>query len=264
MLKEALTRWNLIPDGELVHTKTSQLLPVQFEGRAAMLKAARTREEEQGHGLMKWLDGHGAAQIYRHDSSVLLMERLDTDPSLSAMVMNEQDDQATQILCGVVKKIHQVSKPSLPQLTSLKVWFRALEQQAQHNKQLFEAWDITQKLLDKPQNIGLLHGDIHHGNVMHSTQRGWLAIDPKGLFGERTYDYANIVCNPSYFWASRPGRLAHQIQVIAQNADLESIRLTQWIVAYTGLSAAWYLEDQNDAKAKMALDLQNLALETLD
>ena len=29
-----------------------------------------------------------------------------------------------------------------------------------------------------------------------SQSRGWLAFDPKGLVGERTYDCANTLCNP--------------------------------------------------------------------
>lgn len=30
-----------------------------------------------------------------------------------------------------------------------------------------------------------LHGDLHHGNVLDFGASGWLAIDPKGLKGER-------------------------------------------------------------------------------
>lgn len=94
-MQEAIKRWQLITDGELIQTHTNQLLPVRFKGQMAMLKMAQTEEEQQGHCLMNWLDGHGAAQIYAHDGPALLMERLNTEPSLSLMATTGQDTQAT-------------------------------------------------------------------------------------------------------------------------------------------------------------------------
>jgi streptomycin 6-kinase len=41
-----------------------------------------------------------------------------------------------------------------------------------------------------------LHVDLHHSNVLDAGPRGWLAIDPKALLGERTYETANLLRNP--------------------------------------------------------------------
>lgn len=64
-----------------------------------MLTVAHPEEEQQGNSLMNWLAGHGAAQIYAHDGPILLIERLNAEPSLSLIATTGQDDQATQILC---------------------------------------------------------------------------------------------------------------------------------------------------------------------
>jgi streptomycin 6-kinase len=40
-------------------------------------------------------------------------------------------------------------------------------------------------LLTTQREKVVLHGDMHHGNVLNFGSRGWLAIDPKGLIGER-------------------------------------------------------------------------------
>jgi streptomycin 6-kinase len=72
---------------------------------------------------------------------------------------------------------------------------------------------IADKLLDDPRDIVALHGDIHHGNILDFGERGWLAIDPKGLIGERGFDYANNFCNPDAAIATRPGRLVGQAVV---------------------------------------------------
>nr|WP_274378954.1 aminoglycoside phosphotransferase family protein [Deinococcus cavernae] len=67
------------------------------------------------------------------------------------------------------------------------------------------AWSIAQELLNDPQDTTALHGDLHHGNVLHSPARGWLLIDPKGLVGERGFDYANIFYNPTMLMPSGRG-----------------------------------------------------------
>jgi len=30
-----------------------------------------------------------------------------------------------------------------------------------------------------PREVGVLYGDLHHGNVLNFDAHGWLAIDPK-------------------------------------------------------------------------------------
>ena len=98
----------------------------------------------------------------------------------------------------------------------------------------------------------VLHGDIHHGNILDFGPRGWLAIDPKGLTGERAFDYANIFCNPDLETATSPGRLARRAEVVAEAAALNRGRLLQWIVAWAGLSAAFSIEDGASPKAATA------------
>src|SRR5262245_62065215 len=95
-------------------------------------------------------------------------------------------------------------------------------------------------LLASQREGAVLHGDIHHGNILDFGERGWLAIDPKGLVGDRGFDYANLFCNPDHATATAPGRLARRIEVVAEAAGLERKRLLRWILAWAGLSAAWH------------------------
>lgn len=88
--------------------------------------------------------------------------------------------------------------------------------------------------------------------------RGWLAIDPKRLLGERAFDFANIFCNPDLETASAPGRLARQATVVALAAGLDRRRLLRWILAYAGLSAAWSM-GTSDEDPDLALLIAELA-----
>jgi streptomycin 6-kinase len=103
---------------------------------------------------------------------------------------------------------------------------------------LNQAASTALELLAEPEEVVVLHGDIHHGNVLDFGPRGWLAIDPKGLVGERGFDHANLFCNPDLASATAPGRLARQATIVAEAARLDRRRLLRWILAWAGLSAA--------------------------
>lgn len=258
-LESYVRRWNLTPDGEPIHTHSSDLLPVRFRGEAAMLKVARSSEERTGNALMVWLGGDGAARVLHHGGKAVVMERVEGDLNLTAMVYMGQDDEATQILCRAAAAVHRDRGIPLPNLPFLGWWFKALQDAAQNGGLLQDAWATARALLASQQDVRPLHGDIHHGNVLHSRERGWLVIDPKGLIGERGFDYANIFCNPDLEVATAPGRLARQAHVVAEAAGLERHRLLQWVLAYAGLSAAWHLEDGEDDLAAPTLEVARIA-----
>ncbi|BCL75095.1 hypothetical protein JHS3_08310 [Jeongeupia sp. HS-3] len=176
------------------------------------------------------------------------------------MARNGQDDAASRIICDVAARLHAAQSRLRPDLVPLSTWFASLTQAAEARGGVFrEAGAVVADLLAAPQDTVVLHGDLHHGNVLDAGARGWLAIDPKGLIGERGFDFANILCNPDHVLATSPGRLNRQVAVIAEVAGLERQRLLAWVAAWAGLSAAWHLEDGGEAKtaltvAKLALD----------
>jgi streptomycin 6-kinase len=142
-------------------------------------------------------------------------------------------------------------------------WFEPLGRAAEAQGGILRtAAETASQLLSTQQDIVVLHGDMHHGNVLRFGSRGWLAIDPKGLIGERGFDHANIFCNPDDQMATMPGRLAREVKVVAEAADLESNRLLSWVLAWAGLSAAFSLED--DAPCATALRIAELAAAELN
>lgn len=254
-LEKYITKWNLIPDGESLITQTSALMPVIYKNILAMLKIALVSEERVGGQLMLWWDGQGAARILKHDNNAFLMERAMGTKSLENMAKYHQDDQATQIICSVVAKLHTPNDKPLPiNLEPLTARFKSLETAAAQHEGIFaQALATAHELLKAPQEIVALHGDIHHTNILDFGERGWLAIDAKGLLGERGFDYANLFCNPDKETALKNGRLQHQATVVAEEAGLDRTRLLKWILSYAGLSAAWHLEDKNDPELAIAV-----------
>ncbi len=216
-----------------------------------MLKVAFNQEEREGAALMTWWDGDGAARVLAHDAEALLLERALGSRSLAAMSSSDSDDAACDILCATVARLHEPRSQAFPKaLAPLPVWFRQLTPAAAtHGGVLVTSSHLSRMLLESSRDECVLHGDIHHDNVLDFGDRGWLAIDPKGLHGERAFDYLNLFCNP---WptAKAPGLLRRRLTRVARAADLDPYRLLQWVVAYAGLSAAWTIDDGGDpAKA---------------
>ncbi len=254
-----LARWALQPDGHPIVTPAARLLPVRHHGEPAMLKVALESEEKHGGTLLAWWDGDGAARLLAAHDDAILLERAQGARSLSDFARQGRDDEATTIICETIAKLHRPRRKPLPDLISLPVWFRELDPvAASHGGILARAAQIAHALLADQREIGVLHGDIHHDNILDFGARGWLAIDPKRLYGERAFDYANIFGNPDLADPSRPvatlpGRFARRLDIVVAQAGLDRHRLLQWIVAWSGLSAAWFIGDDGSPEIDLAV-----------
>jgi streptomycin 6-kinase len=266
-----LRSWDLTPDGPPLRTHSSDLLPVRTAtGVPAMLKLPREPHERRGSLLMRWWSGAGAAHVFAAgEGGALLLERATGTRSLAAWSRDGNDDEAMEVLCRALMRLHAPRTSALPDgLLPLRIWFDDLEPAARvHGGVLRRASDIARRLLDAPEDVVPLHGDLHHDNVLDfGPQRGWLAIDPKGLLGERGFDYGNLFSNPQppgevrSEVALQPGVFERRFEVVAREARVERTRLLQWIVAYSGLSAAWIIGDGDDPSLDIGVAERALAL----
>lgn len=269
MFEPYVTRWSLVPVGEPIITAAARLLPAVRGDEPVMLKLSHHEDESLGSVLMTWWDGEGAARVLAQDDTAILLERATGPASLAHMARSGRDDEACRILCTAATRLHAPRPKPRPRLTPLAHWFRDLEPAANpHGGILVQCTEAARALLAEPREVGVLHGDLHHDNVLDFGPRGWLAIDPKRLVGERGFDFANIFTNPDLAdparpVATEPGRFERRLEVVVAAAGLERRRLLQWILAWTGLSASWFLGD-DDPLAAIDLRIAALAAAELD
>ncbi len=265
-LKKYLELWQLQPDGDSFYTPCSLLQPVLYKSLPAMLKIAMEAEEQKGALLMKWWDGVGAAKVYEYDHQVLLLERISGELSLVEMTARGQDTEATKILCNVASKLH-APRQTTPdfELVTLEEWFKDLWPGAvRHGGIINECAQVAGALLPVQNDKVVMHGDLHHQNILYAGDRGWLAIDPKRLWGERAFDYANIFCNPNKEVALAPGRFKKQLEVVSEEAGIPRLHLLKWTIAWCGLSATWIVnEPQEGETADIDLGVARIALNML-
>jgi streptomycin 6-kinase len=266
LFADYLKRWNLTPDGDPFATRVCRLMPVRRDGEAGMLKLAFEEEEQRGPDILKYWDGEGAARVLEHEGHAVLLERVIGVRSLAEMTWTGQDDEATRVICSVAAKLHAPRPHPRPEMIPLETWFAALGPQARkHGGILAVADDVARELFAEPRDVTTLHGDLHHDNVLDGGERGWLAIDPKRLWGERGFEFANVLRNPDISEpnplravqtipvATAPGRLARQVNIMAETTKLDRTRLVKWVLAYCGLSAAWILEDGDEPELDLAV-----------
>ncbi len=87
----------------------------------------------------------------------------------------------------------------------------------------------------------LLHGDLHHDNILAAERAPWLALDPKGVAGEPAYEVGALMRNPR----PQPAEvLARRASILAEVLDIDRQRILGWSFAQAVLSAWWNIEDQ--------------------
>ncbi len=252
MLDHYIAKWGLTPAGAPIVTHTSQLLPVRYKGQPAMLKVTDAEDERHGHLLMRWWAGNGAAQVLAYDDGAILLERATGPRSLVTWANEGLDAEATHIICDVARQLHAPRGAPPLGLVPLTTWLESLGPMAQaQGGILVQAATVAASLLASQREIVPLHADLHHENILDFGERGWLAIDPKRVIGERTFEYTILFCDPDLGLphltiARRPEIFARRIEMVSEAAGLETRRLLLWILAWAGLSAAWQINDNLD------------------
>lgn len=252
----ALVRdWSLVADGPSFQTPSSWLRPVRFQGSKAMLKCMKpTSDEHRAAAILDYFDGGGAVRVYRASETAWLMERGTRQGELTRMVLAGEDDRASNILAATIEKLHAPrSRPVPSGLPSLKRRFAALLGNTDGPDVLGRCATVATALLATERQRTVLHADMHHdnvvdGGVVDGRPRGWLAIDPKGVYGERTYEVANLFCNPSPHGAIvlQPARMLRLAAFYAARLDLDADRVLRFAFAHAGLSACWSVADGED------------------
>lgn len=251
-----LDRWGLVPDGEAFQTPytKSWLAPVRQGALPAMLKISGSEYEKHGAAIMAWWAGDGAAPVLAREGDGLLLERAMGPRSLADMARTGADDEATRIVCEVVAGLHR-PRPALDvDLVPLETRFgNQMARAREIGGVVARGFEIAKGLLAEPRDVRTLHGDVHHGNILDFGERGWLAIDPQGVIGERAYDYANLLRNPDFETTMRPGRFARQLRMVAESAHLDQARMLKWALAHSSLSTCWFVEDGMDPAEGLAI-----------
>lgn len=231
---ERLRAWGAEPTDETWSTASSELAAGVLGDEPVIVKVARIEEERRGNRLMAWWSSCGGLPVLEWDDDAILMRR--AGGSALAVPVEEAD----AVLAECAMRLHVMpAPPASVGLVPLQEWFRQLTERSHADPLLDRAASIARDLLVEGGPSVVLHGDLHHGNVLELDGR-WVAIDPKGLVGHPAFDVANVFCNPTEEAAI--ARIEPRLDLFAHRLGLDRERLASWVVAWCGLSLAWSTE----------------------
>ncbi len=185
-----------------------------------------------GSGIVRLVDAEP-------ERGVMLLERLRPGELISK---SPCDDTATREVALLMTRLW-CKPPETSPFAAMRDWFSALfalRETFANGAGPFSPrlWDAacacSQELLDSMAPGVLLHGDLHHFNVVSAQREPWLIIDPKGLVGEPAYEVAAWLCNPPVGTELRDLRriFRRRVAIFEEVLGLPRARMARWGVAH--------------------------------
>ena len=253
-LTERLTlraaQWN-VALAESRETEGSLLGFGLCNGNRVVLKISKTTGDEWNSGaVLRAFQGAGTVRVLESDDGAVLLERVDPATELVELVREDRDEEATAILAQLIARMaHHDAPAGCPTVSD---WGRGFDRYLnQYNdgaipaELVQEAGEIYRRLATSQKQVMLLHGDLHHYNVLFDSNRDWVAIDPKGVVGELEYELGASIRNPVElpdFYVSRTV-VERRLKQLTDALHLDYGRAVGWAFSQAVLSAIWSVED---------------------
>ncbi len=197
---------------------------------------------------LKCFAGCGAVKVLAEDKGMLLLERAMPGISLKSY-FSDREQKSIEIAFGVMQKLHQANISVAHNFPNIQDWLSALDKDLNiPNVYLKKARKLRDQLLKTADANVLLHGDLHHDNILQNGET-WVVIDPKGVIGEPAYEVAAFIRNPIpelLNHADVPNIILNRITYFAKIIQLPSQRILDLCFVQAVLAWAWALEDGCD------------------
>lgn len=176
-----------------------------------------------------------------------LMEYIRPGTSLKNLVADGLDNKATEIICELIIKLRFQNEINYPfkQLSELGKDLNSLVGHFD-KKLLNKAISLFDELTQNHSADILLHGDLHHANILSSSDK-WKIIDPHGYIGDPAAEVGAMIRNP-YDCLPDVGLeklLSKRLSILNYHLPYDKDRINAWCYCLSVLSVAWTYEGFN-------------------
>ena len=273
----AIQQWNLKntiavyeKDNKAVYSSES----VQW-GNVILKVNIDTDELASEHNMLKDMDGRSSCRVFAYDGArgVLIEERIiprNFGKSNIPFTLRDEDNVAVRVnhFLRVFKDIHKTIDDTNNQVTYLD-WFKNADSYCMKHdmnelikNNMHRACCIAEDLFGKYDDRVLLHGDLHHDNMMLNENGTYSMIDPKGVIGPEIFDLQRYILN-EIFYVSNDNCKDHVLKVvemISQKTKYPFIDIIKLFYMEVMLEKVWCLEDgggPNLPQVLVAVELLN-------
>jgi streptomycin 6-kinase len=251
-------RWAIQVEQPFANLSYTYVAPaMRTDGFQVILKLGMPHPELTSEiAALRLCNGHGSARLIEADTEggALLLERLLPGNMLLDLA---DDDEATRIAAEVMRALWRPAPPAPEDAVfpTAARWASGLQRlRARFDggtgplpvAMVERAEALFAELLASSGAPMLLHGDLHHQNILAAGRASWLAIDPKGLIGEAEYEVGALMRNPLPRLHDLPdvtATLARRCAILAETLHFDPQRMIAWSYAQAVLSAWWHIED---------------------
>ncbi|MFC4356242.1 aminoglycoside phosphotransferase family protein [Chryseomicrobium palamuruense] len=147
-------------------------------------------------------------------------------------------------------RLHQTSslqeKQTTHELPHINVWFEVLMNKTDHvPTNWLDTARAAQQRLNQLNQDTILHGDMHHENILWDETRGFTIIDPKGVIGHAYYDCVQFLFNKN----ESVEEFAEKVKLLSDEYNFDQQELLDAIKALGMVYLLWAYEDK-DPEAK--------------
>lgn len=220
-------------------------------GKSVVLKVCLSevtyaREE----AALRYFEGKGCVKLLAAESTIYAMLLEDIQPGTTLKALwPEHDLQAVTMTAALIKQMHTKA-------VSLETQFRTVEQRLtalndcsdmrMPQRFLEKAKDLAHKLIASQGDLYVLHGDLHHENILLGQNDSWTTIDPQGVVGELAYEVGSFMCDPFPALSKHPDAknlISRRINLFAELLNLDRQRIADWSYVQAVLAIHWTLKN---------------------
>lgn len=239
--------------------------PVRLnDGSNAVLKCTVPNSEfERDVNALLCFNNKTSITVLKHNINQgwILIEQCTPGTNLQ----DTSDEQSIAIITNLIaNRLSEPSSNHCYEFPTVGRWLDRLDKPIANtllDKHVKNCQHIKQDLLADQFTPLLLHGDLHHGNVLSAQREPYLMIDPKGVVGEALYELTPMMYNPitdlvnmSSDTALRK-RLQRRLDIILDNITIDNKRLWYWCYVQACLAMCWFIDDDINKQAQSMLHL---------
>ena len=255
IIEELSEHWSLTVEKPFPNLSYNFVAPcVCKEGSGAVLKIALPLNNPEIFNEAEFLrtaEGKGMVKLLNSDENhrAILLEKLTPGKHLKE-IFSWDEAKTIEIAIRTMRRIFRKPPPDST-FRGLDEWFNNFFEKAPKTmfppKFLCKTGEFFEELNVAPKF--LIHGDLHHENILSATRETFLAIDPKGIIGNIGYEIAVFLNNHLWWLAKKPylsAKLDFAVRKFTEAFEIEPRDLRKWAFAQIVLSAWWTFEDNGE------------------
>ncbi len=255
-LEYGIKQWSLIEANEIyaLHTRAVYSAKSEQYGNVILKINQHMDTLSSEYHMLKTINGIGACQVFAYDkeNGMLLEERI-----IPGTVLREERDVTTRMreFVKVFKQIHHIPDKGDTYSTYLD-W---LDHACANMQILPNAGSLKQKMIlarkigydlfeQYPERV-VLHGDLHHDNILRTQKGDYAIIDPKGVIGPAIFDIPRFIMNELEYDNKKVSmeHIVYVIDKIAEYLEYPAADIRKLFFMEVILGYSWCVEDGEDA-----------------